>query len=45
MTSGFALAERQRLLHQLGELAVGDQHLGLAVIELEGDDRRHRAAC
>ena len=32
------LAERQRLLHHLGELAVGDHHLGLAVIELERDD-------
>ena len=32
------LGERERLLHHLGELAVDDQHLGLAVIELEGDD-------
>ncbi len=33
------LGERQRLLHHLGELAVGDQHLGLGVIELERDHR------
>ena len=31
------LAERQRLLHHLGELAVDDHHLGLAVVELERD--------
>ena len=32
------LAQRQRLLHHLGEFAVGDQHLGVAVVELERDD-------
>ena len=34
------LAEGERLLHHLGEFAVGDHHLGLGVIEREGDDRR-----
>ena len=32
------LGERQRLLRQLREFAVGDQHLGVGVVELEGDD-------
>ena len=32
------LAARQRVLHHLGEFAVGDQHLGFAVVEREGDD-------
>ena len=34
------LGEAQRVLHHLGELAVGDQHFGLGVIELERDHRR-----
>ena len=34
------LGERQRLLHHLGIFAVGDDDLGLAVVEREGDDRR-----
>ena len=33
------LGERERLLRQGRELPVGDQHLGLRVIELEGDQR------
>ena len=34
----FRLGERERLLHQLGEFAVDDQHLGFGMIELECDD-------
>ena len=33
-------AEAERLLHHLGIFAVGDHHLGLGMIEGEGDDRR-----
>ena len=33
------LGERERLLHGLRELAIGDEHLGLGVIERERDDR------
>ena len=32
---GSRLGERERLLHQLGEFAVDDQHLGFGMIELE----------
>ncbi len=35
----FHLGERQRLLRQPGEFPVGDQHLGVGMVELEGDDR------
>ena len=34
------LAERERLLHHLGEFAVDDDDLGLGMVEREGDDRR-----
>ena len=34
----FHLGERERLLHQLGEFAVDDQHLGFGMVELERDD-------
>ena len=40
MMSGFTLAWAQRVLHDGRELAVGDQDLGVGVVELEGDDRR-----
>ena len=33
------LGERQRLLDHLGEFAIGDQHLGLGMVEREGEDR------
>jgi hypothetical protein len=32
------LGKRERLLRELGEFAVGDQHLGVGVFELEGDN-------
>ena len=35
---------RQRLAHDGRELAVADHHLGVRVVELEGDDARHRGA-
>ena len=38
MTSGLALAARQRLLDHLGKFAIGDEHLGLGMIEDEGED-------
>ena len=36
---GFGLRQHQGRLRQRGELAVGDQQLGISVVELEGDDR------
>ena len=36
---------RERRADLRGEFAVGDQHLGLAMLEDIGDGRRHRAAC
>ena len=37
ITSGLRVELRQRRLDHRGELAVGDQHFGLAVLEDEGD--------
>ena len=39
------LGASERVLHHLGKFAVDDQHLGLGMVEREGEDARRRAAC
>ena len=40
---GLRFGQRQSLFHHAGKFPVGDQHLGLRMVEGEGDDRRVEA--